>query len=100
MPRGFLPPSLVDAKTFCGAIQSPIYPPEAKKQGIQGAVHLRAVIGKDGFIKDLRVIDGHPMLTGSAMDAVKDWKHKPYLVKGKPLEVETTITVNYVLDTR
>ena len=60
-------------------------------------MHLRAVIGKDGVIKDLRVIDGHPMLTGSALDAVKDWKYKTYRVKGKPLEVETTITVNYVL---
>lgn len=85
------------ANSLCGPTLPPLYPPEAKKQGIQGTVKLRAVIGTDGLIKDVKVIDGHPMLTSSAVEAVRRWKYRPYLVNGKPVEVETSILVNFTL---
>jgi TonB family protein len=73
----------------------PVYPPIAKAAHVQGAVVLRAIISKTGTIEDLRAISGPEMLKGSAMDAVKQWTYKPYLLNGEPVEVETTITVNY-----
>jgi periplasmic protein TonB len=75
----------------------PVYPAAARQQGIQGTVHLKALIGADGSIQELNVIDGHPLLAPAAIDAVKKWKYKPYLVNGKAVSVETTITVNFVL---
>jgi TonB family protein len=100
MPCGSSPDSKEKAtlshnNSLCGSLMSAQYPPEARRQRIQGAVHLRAVIGKDGLIKGLQVIDGHPLLIASAADAVKSWKYKPYRIKGKPVEIETVITVNY-----
>jgi periplasmic protein TonB len=75
----------------------PMYPPIAKAARIQGAVVLQAEISKQGTIENLRVISGHPMLVQSAMDAVKQWRYKPYLLNGDPVPVETTITVNFTL---
>jgi TonB family protein len=82
-------------EAFCGPIPPPLYPTAAKQQGIQGTVLLKAVIGADGTVRELHVIDGHPLLAPAAIEAVKRWKYKPYYVKGKPTEVETTITVNF-----
>ena len=79
---------------------TPIYPIDAKKAGIQGTVVLAAVIGKDGQMKDLRVVSGPPELQASAMDAVKHWVYKPYLLNGGPVEVETKINVTYSLSDR
>lgn len=76
---------------------APVYPKEAKEQKIQGAVVLDAVIGKDGAIKSLKLLSGPDLLAQSAWDAVKQWVYKPYLLNGNPVEVETTITVNYQL---
>jgi protein TonB len=56
---------------------------------------LEAVISKDGAIDNLRVISGHPLLTQAAIDAVKQWRYKPTLLNGEPVEVVTTITVNF-----
>jgi protein TonB len=75
----------------------PVYPPIARTARVQGAVVLAAVISKQGTIENLRVISGNGMLVGAAMDAVKQWKYKPYLLSGEPVEVETTITVNFTL---
>ena len=75
----------------------PQYPPLARQARIQGAVILQAVIGKDGTIQNLHVISGHPMLTTSALDAVKQWRYKPYFLNGEPVEVDTQITVNFTL---
>lgn len=58
---------------------------------------LEAVIGKDGVIRHLRVLQGHPLLADAALDAVKQWKYKPYLEQGKPVEVKTTVKVNFTL---
>ncbi len=76
---------------------TPQYPPLAKQARIQGVVVLQALIGKDGTITGLHVVSGHPMLTNAALEAVKEWKYKPYYLNGEPVEVETTINVNFSL---
>jgi protein TonB len=75
----------------------PLYPPLAKQAHIQGQVVLRAVIRRDGMIENLQVLSGHPMLAQAAMDAVKQWRYRPYSLNGEPVEVETQVTVNFVL---
>jgi protein TonB len=75
----------------------PTYPPLARQARIQGVVVLEALIGKDGAIQNLHVVSGHPMLTNAALEAVKEWKYKPYFLNGEPVEVETTINVNFTL---
>jgi len=75
----------------------PNYPPLARSARIQGQVVLQAVIGKDGTIQNLRAISGHPMLTPAAIDAVRQWRYKPYFLNGEPVEVDTQITVNFTL---
>lgn len=75
----------------------PVYPPLARAARIQGSVVLQAVIGKDGAIQNLRLVSGHPMLAPAAIDAVKQWKYKPYFLNGEPVEVDTQITVNFTL---
>ena len=75
----------------------PAYPPLARQARIQGSVVLQAVIAKDGTIQGLHVVSGHPMLTGAAVDAVKQWRYKPYFLNGEPVEVETVVTVNFTL---
>jgi len=73
----------------------PIYPEEAKAAHIEGAVRLHAIISKTGDVDSLQVLSGPPELCDSAIDAVRQWKYKPYLLNGEPIEVDTTITVNY-----
>src|SRR5713101_8719349 len=75
----------------------PNYPPLARQARIQGSVLLQAEISKDGSIQNLRLISGHPMLAPAAIEAVKQWKYKPYILNGEPVEVETQITVNFTL---
>jgi protein TonB len=74
---------------------TPEYPAIAKVAHISGTVVLHAVIAKDGSIEQLEYISGPPMLVKSAMDAVKQWRYKPYLLNGDPVEVETTINVDF-----
>ncbi|HTS38154.1 MAG TPA: energy transducer TonB [Candidatus Solibacter sp.] len=75
----------------------PVYPPLAKSARVQGEVVLSAVIDKNGEIQNLQLVSGHPMLVPAAMAAVKQWRYKPYLLNGQPVEVETTINVSFVL---
>jgi protein TonB len=74
---------------------TPVYPPIAKAAHVQGVVVLHAIISKQGTIENLSVISGPPMLTTSAVDAVRRWRYRPYLLNGDPVEVETTINVNF-----
>ena len=76
---------------------APQYPPLARQARIQGTVVLQAVIGKDGTVQGLHVISGHPMLTQAAMEAVKQWRYRPYSLNGEPVEVDTQINVNFTL---
>ena len=75
----------------------PVYPPIARAVRIQGTVILRAIISRGGAIENLQVVSGHPMLIKAAMDAVKQWRYRPYVLNGQPVEVETQVTVNFVL---
>ncbi|HXO33867.1 MAG TPA: energy transducer TonB [Candidatus Acidoferrales bacterium] len=76
---------------------NPVYPPLARQARISGTVVLRAVISKDGSIENLSLVSGHPMLAPAAIDAVKQWKYKPYLLNGEPVEVDTEVQVNFTL---
>jgi protein TonB len=75
----------------------PNYPPLARQARIQGTVVLQAQISKDGSIINLQLISGHPMLAPAAIEAVKQWRYKPYLLNGEPVEVETQVQVNFTL---
>jgi protein TonB len=75
----------------------PVYPPLARQARIQGAVQLRAIVSKAGTIERLTLESGHPMLAGAALDAVRQWRYRPYLLNDEPIEIETEITVNFVL---
>ena len=76
---------------------TPTYPAIARAAHVGGSVVLHAIISKTGSIESLQVVSGSPMLQDSAMEAVKTWKYKPYLLNGEPTEVDTTITVNFNL---
>ena len=73
----------------------PTYPPLAQQAHIEGSVVLTAFIDKGGNVQRLNVVSGHPLLLSAAIDAVKQWRYKPLLVNGQPIEVETTVTVNF-----
>jgi TonB family protein len=75
----------------------PDYPPGARRARVQGTVILRAVIGRDGSIEKLTLVSGHPMLVPAAIAAVNQWRYKPYLLSGNPVEVDTEILVNFQL---
>jgi periplasmic protein TonB len=75
----------------------PSYPPIARLARVQGTVELRAIISKAGTIENLIAVSGHPMLVKSAIEAVRQWRYRPYLLNNEPIEVETEITVNFVL---
>jgi protein TonB len=74
---------------------TPTYPQMARIAHIQGDVLLQATISKSGVIENLHAVQGHPILIQAAMDAVKQWKYKPYILNGEPVEVETTIKVQF-----
>jgi protein TonB len=75
----------------------PVYPPLARSARIQGSVVLEALIGRDGTMQNLKLISGHPRLVPAAIDAVSQWRYRPYILNGDPIEVETQIIVNFVL---
>lgn len=76
---------------------NPVYPPDAKAQRIQGLVLMRLVISKEGNVESAELISGHPLLAPAAIDVVKQWKYKPYLLNNVPVEVETQVQVNFTL---
>lgn len=75
----------------------PVYPPEAKANNVKGEVVLQCLIGKDGSVTNLKVVSGHPWLAQSALDAVRQWKYRPFLLNGEPVEIETTVKVRFHL---
>jgi protein TonB len=76
----------------------PEYPPIARATRTQGTVVLEATISRTGTIENLRVSGGPAMLQQAAMEAVKTWRYRPYLLNGEPVEVETTVNVVFTLD--
>jgi TonB family protein len=75
----------------------PIYPEKARKAGVQGTVVLKVHVSKTGDIENIEMLSGHPMLVPAAIEAVKQWKYKPYLLNGEPVAVETQVSVNFTL---
>jgi protein TonB len=101
------PPQQVQRIKIGGQVQQanlikqvkPIYPQLAKQARISGVVHLSAIISKDGTIQELKALPGaHPLLVPAAIEAVKQWVYKPTLLNGEPVEVVTTIDVNFTLN--
>jgi len=78
----------------------PIYPPVARQARIQGTVVLKAIINQTGDVVSLELVSDHPMLAPAAVDAVKQWKYKPYMLNGNAVVVETQVTVNFTLSER
>jgi protein TonB len=76
---------------------TPVYPDSAKSLGVEGVVHLAVIIAKDGTVQEVHVLGGHPLLVQSAMDAVRQWVYRPTLLNGQPVQVETTVDVNFTL---
>ena len=76
---------------------APKYPPEAGRERIEGTVVLLAVIGKDGTVQDVRVQSGLSVLAQAAIEAVKQWRYRPYLLNGEPVEIDSQITINFNL---
>jgi len=87
----------VQAARIINRVQ-PVYPPLARQTRISGTVRLHAIIGKDGAITQLEVMNGHPLLQQSALDAVRQWRYQPTLLNGEPVEVDTTIDVIFSLN--
>jgi TonB family protein len=77
---------------------TPEYPADAKAAHIEGTVRFTALLGKDGTVRDLQLVSGHPMLVQAAMNAVKQWVYQPTLLNGEAVEVRTEIVVNFRLD--
>ena len=75
----------------------PPYPSLARMAGVQGTVVLAAVIGIDGTVQKLQVLSGHPLLVQAARDAVAQWRYRPYILNGSPIQVDTQITVKFTL---
>ncbi len=76
----------------------PEYPPTAKMIHLSGTVQLRAIIATDGTVQDVEVVSGNPILARSALAAVRQWRYRPTQLSGKPVEVETLITVQFVME--
>jgi protein TonB len=75
----------------------PVYPRNAMSMRVEGTVQLLATISKSGDISAVKVLSGPAQLTGAAADAVKQWKYKPYLLNGEPVEIQTQVTVVFRL---
>jgi len=76
---------------------SPVYPKTALAMRIEGSVELSTTISKTGDITHVKVVSGEAQLAKAAADAVKQWKYKPYLLNGEPVDIETAVTVNFKL---
>jgi TonB family protein len=77
----------------------PVYPPVAKNARVQGVVRLSVIIDQEGKVESIERIDGHPLLTSAAIDAVKQWVYKPAQIDGKPVRVKTEVDVTFTLNT-
>ena len=76
----------------------PVYPIMARQMRIPGAVQLQAAISRNGTIENLHVVDGPMLLRAAALEAVRQWRYRPYLLNGEPVEVETTIIVDFTMN--
>ncbi|ADV81228.1 energy transducer TonB [Terriglobus saanensis] len=79
---------------------NPVYPQEARRGHILGTVVMHAIISKTGDVEDLTVLSGPEELRQPSLDAVRQWKYRPYLLNGQPTEIDTTITVNFQINNK
>jgi TonB family protein len=86
-------PEIMAGKKISGS--NPAYPASARKRHIEGTVALRATISRTGAVESLIILSGPKSLQTAALQAAKDWRYEPYLFEGEPIEVETTINVNF-----
>jgi TonB family protein len=84
-------------RSFLVTKVDPSYPPDAERQQVDGTVALRIIIDKDGNVSKVEPVTGHPLLIPAAIDAVKQWKYKPYLLNHTPVEVETMVLIKFVI---
>ena len=75
----------------------PRYPPPAIAARIEGPVKIKAIISREGIIQQAEVLSGSPLLSRAALEAIREWRYRPYILNGEPVEVETEITVNFTL---
>jgi protein TonB len=75
----------------------PVYPQAALKAGVHGLVELQVKISQAGEVQEVQLISGDPVLASSAIEAVKQWHYKPFLLNGAPMTVHTKVTLNYKL---
>ncbi len=75
----------------------PVYPPLPRQIHKEGRVEMRAIIATDGTIQSLEIVSGDPMFYQSAIEAVKQWRYRPTILNGQPVEIDTFITVIYTL---
>ncbi len=99
LPRG---PFRISGGVMAGLLLTrvdPVYPPDLKAAGVQGTIELRAVIGKDGSVETLEAITPGPIpLRDAALAAVRQWKYRPYLLNGEPVQVDTVIHVRFQIE--
>lgn len=74
---------------------APVYPPLARAARVQGTVVLNVAVNKSGEVSDVKLFSGHPMLAPAAVEAVKQWRYRPYEKDGEPVEIQTTVQVNF-----
>jgi periplasmic protein TonB len=90
-----VPVSREVAEELCITRVNPVYPPLARQARIQGVVVLKVFISKTGDVEDVQLVSGHPLLAPAAIEAIKQWKFKPFLSNDEPMDVETTAQVNF-----
>jgi TonB family protein len=90
-----LPPGAAQARLI--RLVEPVYPQQARDQKVQGSVVLDVDAGQDGFVKEVKIVRGDPLLTEAAIAAVKQWRFKPLLVEGRPKEIQTEVVLNFSL---
>lgn len=78
----------------------PVYPEEARQGHVEGMVVMKAIISESGNVIELTLVSGHPSLVPAALEAVKQWKYKPYLLNNQPVQLETLVTVAFELNRR
>lgn len=76
---------------------APVYPPKAKAMHLEGPVTLSATITKEGKLRDIKIVSGDPEFSQAALDAVSQWGYEPYRLNNEPVEVQTSIKINFVL---
>ena len=76
----------------------PIYPKAAKKAHIEGTVRFEVLISKTGELREIHLVSGDSILVPAALEAVKQWRYAPTLLNGEPVEVKTTVDINFTLN--